>query len=59
MAFSDKHISGLVEDQLPEFIANDFSTFTLFLKSYYEYMEQTGGASDAARPIVTGKQREC
>lgn len=33
-------LSTLVKSQLPEFIQSDYETFTLFLKYYYEYLEQ-------------------
>lgn len=41
-----KKTSLLIPSQLPEFIRDDpnYSTFVLFLQSYYEWMEQQGGA---------------
>lgn len=49
--FSDRKISSTVGQQLPQFIQNDKKTFIQFLKSYYEFMEQKGGALDVAKQL--------
>jgi len=45
--------SSLVASQLPKFIREDpsYSTFVLFLQSYYEWMEQQGGAIYGSKNI--------
>lgn len=40
MARIEDKLSQLVPSQLPEFIRNDYSTFVLFLKAYYRFLEQ-------------------
>jgi len=44
-------ISLLVRQQLPEFIRSDFDTFSEFVESYYEWMDQTGNAIDLSKSI--------
>ena len=41
MAISQK-ISAILENQFPDFYKEEGENFILFLKAYYEYMEQTG-----------------
>jgi len=52
MAYNKK-TSLLVPSQLPEFIRDDvnYSNFVLFLKAYYEWMEQQGGALYESKKI--------
>jgi len=35
-------LSALVQNQLPEFVQENYQTFTAFLKAYYEFIEQDG-----------------
>jgi hypothetical protein len=44
-------ISPLVEQQLPEFVRGEYSTFVTFLEKYYEWMEQSGNVVKAADEI--------
>lgn len=44
-------VSPLVEQQLPSFVRDEYSTFTLFLKKYYEWMEQSGNVLYAANSL--------
>ena len=37
-------VSELVNNQLPEFIRSDYTTFVAFLKYYYKFLEQDQGA---------------
>jgi len=38
----DQLTSSLVKNQFPEFLTEDAPNFLLFVKAYYEYMEQSG-----------------
>lgn len=38
----DERVSIKVENQLPDFVKQDHTTFVSFLEAYYEYMEQEG-----------------
>ena len=38
----DQLTSNLVKNQFPEFLTEDAPNFLLFIKAYYEYMEQSG-----------------
>lgn len=44
-------ISPLVEQQLPEFVRGEYSTFVTFLEKYYEWLEQSGNVIKAADDI--------
>jgi hypothetical protein len=46
--------SLLVPSQLPEFVRDDpsYANFVLFLKSYYEWMEQNGQVMDKSKNLV-------
>ena len=46
-----KKISSLESSQFPEFIRDEGPKFVSFLKAYYEFLEQDGGAVRAARSI--------
>jgi hypothetical protein len=46
-----KKISSQVEAQIPGFIREEGPQFVAFLKAYFEYMEQSGNAVNAARTI--------
>ena len=45
MAIERPNISSLVPGQLPEFVREDYETFVLFLKAYYEYLDSLPGKS--------------
>lgn len=44
-------VSPLVEQQLPSFVRDEYSNFTLFLQKYYEWMEQSQNAIYAANSL--------
>jgi len=44
-------ISSLVEQQFPAFYNEDGEQFVLFVKAYYEYLEQSGKLSDGIRSL--------
>ena len=46
-----KKISSQIESQFPGFIREEGPQFVAFLKAYFEYMEQSGNAVDAARTL--------
>jgi len=39
-------ISSIVQYTLPQFVNNEYQLFALFIKTYYEYMEETGNVLD-------------
>jgi hypothetical protein len=47
-----KKISPLIESQFPAIIREEGPKFVLFLKAYYEFLEQQGGAVNATRSLV-------
>ena len=54
MAISEK-VSALVQSQFPDFYAEEGENFILFLKAYYEYLEQTGKASHEMHKLLSYK----
>lgn len=46
-------LSKLVPSQLPEFIQNDYATFTAFVQAYYEFLEQDQGAQELLQNIFS------
>jgi hypothetical protein len=44
-------LSAMVNEQLPEFVQSDHSTFVTFLEAYYEYLEQENKALEVSRTI--------
>jgi hypothetical protein len=51
----NKHLTSLlVPSQLPEFVRDDpnYANFVLFLKAYYEWMEQSGQVMDKSKNIL-------
>jgi hypothetical protein len=44
-------LSLLIEEQLPDFIQEDYSQFVLFLKAYYEFLEQNNQAQEVLQDI--------
>lgn len=52
MEFSvEKYISNFVENQFPQFYQEDGPTFILFMKAYYEWMEESGNPIGEARSL--------
>ncbi len=49
--------SLLVPSQLPEFVRDDpaYANFVLFVKAYYEWMEQTGQVTDRTKNLLNYK----
>ena len=49
--------SLLIPTQLPEFVRDnpDYANFVLFLKSYYEWMEESGNLTDASKNLLEYK----
>lgn len=54
MIESGQKTSLLIPSQLPEFVRDDpnYANFVLFLKAYYEWMEQTGQVTDRSKNIL-------
>jgi len=44
-------LSTLVRQQLPEFIQQNYDTFVAFIEAYYEYLEQSGKATDFGKHL--------
>lgn len=57
MIDSSQKTSLLVPSQLPEFIRDnpDYSNFVLFIKAYYEWMEQNGQVTDRTKNLLNYK----
>ena len=51
----DQFISTSVARQFPAFYQSDGENFVLFVKSYYEWMEQTGFALNASKNLLNYK----
>lgn len=49
--FSNNKISVVVQDQLPEFVRNNYATFVAFMEAYYEYLEQNGKLTNTLKNI--------
>jgi len=45
-------LSVLIEDQLPEFVSTDYQGFVIFLKAYYEFLEQNNHAQEVLQDIT-------
>jgi len=53
MEFStEKYISNFVESQFPEFYRAEGSNFVLFLKAYYEWLEEDGNPVGESRRLM-------
>lgn len=54
MIESGQKTSLLIPSQLPEFVRDDpaYANFVLFLKAYYEWMEETGQVTDRSKNIL-------
>ena len=57
MIQSNQKTSLLIPSQLPAFIRDDpsYANFVLFLQAYYEWMEQTGGVTEASKSLLSYK----
>ena len=51
----DNKTSLLVEDLLPEYLAEEGPKFQAFIKAYYEWMETTGQATSQSKQLLTNK----
>jgi len=45
-------LSVLIEDQMPDFIQTDYTTFITFLKAYYEFLEQNNQSQEILQDIT-------
>ena len=45
-------ISSLIENQLPEFIRNDYGTFVSFMEAYYSWMEEEGNPLNRSAKLL-------
>jgi len=54
---SNNKTSLLISSQLPEFVRDnpDYANFTLFLKAYYEWMEQQGQVTNRSKNLLSYK----
>lgn len=57
MIVNNNKTSLLVTQQLPEFVRDnpDYANFSLFLKAYYEWMEQTGQVTEGSKNLLSYK----
>ena len=53
MKLKSRNISFLIENQLPNFIVEDYQLFGSFLKSYYGQQEVRGGILDLINNLTT------
>jgi len=51
----DNKTSLLVEDLLPEYLAEEGPKFQAFIKAYYEWMETTGQATNQSKQLLTNQ----
>lgn len=49
---TDKKISVLIPEQVPDFVRTDHPKFIDFLKAYYEFTEQDGGAVEQGKNLL-------
>lgn len=49
---AEKTISQFIPEQLPEYIQSEYPLFVDFIKAYYEYLEQSGGAIERSRRLI-------
>ena len=47
----EQYISNFVQSQFPEFYNREGPNFILFLKAYYEWMEESGNPIHEARQL--------
>jgi len=57
MIDNNQKTSNLVLSQLPEYIRDnpEYANFNLFLKAYYEWMEQTGKVTERTKNLLSYK----
>lgn len=57
MINDNQKTSLLVTHQLPEFVRDnpDYANFSLFVQAYYEWMEQSGQATEASKNLLSYK----
>jgi len=57
MSSSNNKTSLLISSQLPEFVRDnpDYANFSLFLKAYYEWMEQEGQVTNRSKNLLSYK----
>jgi len=57
MIENNNKTSLLVSQQLPEFVRDnpDYANFSLFIKAYYEWMEQTGQVTEGSKNLLSYK----
>ena len=57
MSSSNNKTSLLISSQLPEFVRDnpDYANFTLFLKAYYEWMEQDNQVTNRSKNLLSYK----
>jgi len=55
MNFNKLTISDLVDQQLPEFVVNEFPTFVKFFEEYYKSLELSGGLLDITHNFLDYK----
>lgn len=55
MNFNKLTISDLVDQQLPEFVVNEFPTFVKFFEEYYKSLELSGGLLDITNNFLDYK----
>ena len=48
----EKRISNFVESQFPQFYQEEGPNFILFVKAYYEWLEETGNPIREARTLL-------
>ena len=51
MIITEKTISNLIESQFPLFMQEGGPVFVEFVKSYYRWMEESGGVINEARHL--------
>lgn len=44
-------LSSIVNEQLPEFVQSDHTTFATFIEAYYEWLEENGNAIERTRNL--------
>jgi hypothetical protein len=50
--FVEKYVSNFVQNQFPQFYQEEGENFILFMKAYYEWMEETGNPIRESRELL-------
>lgn len=50
---SNNKISNIVSSQLPFYVRNDHENFVAFLEAYYEFLEQSTGAMNVSKSMIS------